>query len=27
MVEIKTGHDAMVTLPDRLTDMLDAESA
>jgi pimeloyl-ACP methyl ester carboxylesterase len=27
MVEIKTGHDAMVSLPDTLTDMLDAESA
>jgi pimeloyl-ACP methyl ester carboxylesterase len=26
MVEIKTGHDAMVTLPDRLGDMLDADS-
>lgn len=26
MVEIKTGHDAMVTVPDRLADMLDAES-
>jgi len=27
MVEIKTGHDAMVTLPDQLTDMLDAANA
>jgi hypothetical protein len=26
MVEIKTGHDAMVTMPDKLTDMLDADS-
>jgi pimeloyl-ACP methyl ester carboxylesterase len=26
MIEIKTGHDAMVTLPEQLTDMLDAES-
>lgn len=26
MVEIKTGHDAMVTLPDKLTEMLDTES-
>jgi pimeloyl-ACP methyl ester carboxylesterase len=26
MVEIKTGHDAMVTLPEKLTDMLDADS-
>ena len=25
-VEIKTGHDAMVTLPEKLTDMLDADS-
>ena len=26
MVEIKTGHDAMVTVPEKLTDMLDADS-
>jgi pimeloyl-ACP methyl ester carboxylesterase len=26
MVEIKTGHDAMVTMPDKLADMLDADS-
>jgi pimeloyl-ACP methyl ester carboxylesterase len=26
-VEIKTGHDAMVTVPDQLTDMLDAVNA
>jgi hypothetical protein len=26
MVEIKTGHDAMVTMLDKLTDMLDADS-
>lgn len=26
MVEIKTGHDAMVTMPEKLTDMLDADS-
>ena len=25
-VEIKTGHDAMVTMPEKLTDMLDADS-
>src|SRR3954470_14405347 len=27
MVEIKTGHDAMVTMPERLTELLDADSA
>jgi len=26
MVDLKTGHDAMVTVPDKLTDMLDADS-
>ena len=26
MVELKTGHDAMVTVPDKLADMLDADS-
>ena len=27
MVELKTGHDAMVLVPDKLTDLLDADSA
>jgi hypothetical protein len=26
MVEIRSGHDAMVIAPDRMADMLDAES-
>jgi hypothetical protein len=26
MVEIKSGHDAMVIVPDKLADMLDADS-
>ena len=26
LIEIKTGHDAMVTMPDKLTDILDADS-
>jgi hypothetical protein len=26
MIEIKTGHDAMVTAPERLADLLDADA-